>query len=59
MSSISGSGSNSDFDDDGNDEEYHKVEQSSRVVKRATRARRGTAIAKKLALKTFIIPLEW
>ena len=52
MSSISASGSEastSDFDDD---EEYHKVDQSSGVVKRATRARRGTASAKKLARKT-------
>ena len=50
--SISASGSEastSDFDDD---EEYHKVDQSLGVVKRATRARRGTASVKKLARKT-------
>ena len=55
MSSISASGSEastSDFDNNGNDEEHHKVGQSSGVVKRATRARRGTASVKKLAHKT-------
>ena len=57
MSSTSGSGSEasiSDFDDDGANELHHKVGKSSGVVKRPTRsrARSGTASAKKLARKT-------
>ena len=53
MSSTSSSGSE-DFDDDGANELHHKVGKSSGVVKRPTRsrARSGTASAKKLARKT-------